>query len=256
MTRLCARAINRVFMFQSYKVTSQSQEIDRRKRFTMPNDKEKVSPNKTLLHLMSALFLVWFGALAFALAWPLSVLSIPVLFCYGYICLRILYELTINRRNTPTLASCFRARCVIADLLQRERERANKSLYRILDIGSGGGELARCIAKKIPTAHVTGIEISFLPFTRARLIQRFLGPANLSFERADFWKRDCSDLDAVVLYMGPVTTRRIGEKLYRELKTGSFVISNTYPLLGDWTPIDVLKFRSPFLETCYVYRRD
>jgi len=188
--------------------------------------------------------------------WPFSWLSVPIFLCLAYAVFRLTLELTVNRKqHSPTIATCFVARQKIAKLLYKETSQSNQRPYTIVDLGSGRGELARCIAKKIPESRVTGIEMAYFPYMQASFIQRVLGPKNLTFERRDFWNFDCSAINAVVLYLGPITAQKMGEKLYRELKRDSMVISYTYPLLGDWKPLDVQNFYSPFREVFYVYKR-
>lgn len=211
--------------------------------------------NATKLNIIYALALGWIGFFAWSIAWPLTWVSIPVLLCSGYALYRLVFELTYNRsQHSPTIATCFVARRKTAKILERESALCNSEPYNVVDLGSGRGELARCIAKKIPTATVTGVELARFPYLQSVLFQRLFGPKNLSFKRSDFWSFDCSDMNAVVLYLGPITTQRIGEKLYQELRSGSIVISQTYPLLGKWVPIEILAFHAPFKEVIYIYK--
>lgn len=215
--------------------------------------KRQLHSNKMQLTLLSVAVLAWLGFIAWVVAWPLTWLSIPLWLCLGYAVFRIIFELTLNRANVPTLATCFVARQKIAKILENEAARGDKKTYAVIDLGSGRGELARCVAKRIPKASVTGVELALFPYLQASFVQRWFGPNNLSYERGDFWSFDCTKADAVILYLGPLSVQRMGEKLHKELKQGSMVLSNTYPLLGKWSPIDVLNFYSPFKETFYVY---
>ncbi len=206
------------------------------------------------LNILYFIALTWVSLSALFLAWPLSWHAAPVLLCWGYVVFRLVFEATFNRANIPTLATCRAARRKVADILAREAAKSGKEAYQILDVGSGRGEMARQIAKKIPKAKVKGVEWSRIALTQAALVQRLFGPENLAYERCDFWTFDCSSMDAVFLYLGPKTTPRMGEKLRRELKSGSFVVAYAFPLLGAWVPQEVVTFRSPFKETIYVYR--
>ena len=212
-------------------------------------------PNRMQVVITYLLILGWLGFISWELVQTSTWVYYPVLVAFGYIALRLVFELTINRSSVPTLATCFIARQKIARILEHEASQSDKDSYSIVDLGSGRGELARCIAKRISKAKVTGIEMARFPYMQASLIQRLFGPKNLAFERRDFWQLDCSSIDAVVLYLGPLTAQQMGRKLRQELKGGSMVISHTYPLLGEWTPVDVLTFHAPFKETIYVYRQ-
>ena len=207
------------------------------------------------LYFVFVLCFLWLSFLAWPLLWPLTWVSLPVFLCWGYIFFRFIFELTVNRLNVPTITTCFVARQKMAKILEHEAAQCHKETYNVVDLGSGRGELARCIAKKIPKASVIGIEMAAAPYMLSTLIQRLFGPKNVIFKRLDFWHFDCSDIDAVVLYLGPITTQQMGEKLHQELKRGSTVISNTYPLLGKWKALDTQNFHAPFKETFYVYKR-
>jgi SAM-dependent methyltransferase len=139
----------------------------------------------------------------------------------------------------------------MAEILATAAE--GKKPFKILDLGSGRGELTRHIAKKIPAAEVLGIELARFPCWQSHVVQRLFGPSNLSYRCLDFWRMDCSEIDAIVFFLTPNFAQRVGEKLAAELKPGSIVISHTFPLLGRWTPAEVIEFRTPFKETLYVY---
>ena len=70
--------------------------------------------------------------------------------------------------------------------------------YTVLDLGSGSGQMTWQIARALPNAHVTGVELAYVPWLRSVLRQRLFGPANLDYKRVDFWLYDCSAADAVV----------------------------------------------------------
>jgi len=211
--------------------------------------------SRSRLIIVCGFALAWLGFFAWHIAWPLTWVSIPVLASYGYVVFRLLFELTFNRAHIPTLATCLVARRKIASILRHEAELRSRETYNVVDLGAGRGELARCIAKQVPCSKVIGIELARFPFMQAAFVQRWFGPKNLSYERRDFWHYDCSQVDAVVLFLTPMNAQRMGEKLQREMKAGGMVVSHTYPLLGLWCPEDVLNFRSPFKETVYVYRK-
>jgi SAM-dependent methyltransferase len=220
----------------------------------MPPKKLALS-TQTQLSIAGMVILVILAAAAWAVARPLTWYSaLPLLFI-GYAAYSIAFELTFNRGNVPTLATTFVGRRKIAKILKQDAELRGKMPYNVIDLGSGRGELTRVIAKKIPSAQVIGIEMARIPCMLSAFVQRWLGPDNLSYKCCDFWSFDCAGIDAVVFYLTPSLAQRVGEKLYRELKPGSVVISHTFPLLGAWTPKEVMHFRSPFKETIYIYSK-
>jgi SAM-dependent methyltransferase len=218
--------------------------------------KKRLSSGPVQLNIIGVLLLVLLVASAWNVLRPPTLGSIIPLLCIGYAAFCIIFELTFNRANVPTLATGFIGRRKITKILRDEAARHPGKTYTIIDLGSGRGELTRRIAKGIPNATVIGLERTRFPCWQASLVQRWLGPKNLSYRCCDFWPYDCASVDAVVFYLTPTMAQRVGEKLYRELKPGSVVISHTFPLLGAWMPVDIVRYRSPFKETLYIYKKN
>ena len=172
----------------------------------------------------------------------------------AYAALRIAYEMTVNRRSVPTIASAPAVRRQVAALVAEDFERRGGAPYEIVDLGSGRGELALAIAKGVPGARVTGIELALVPHWRAKLRQRLLGPGNLQFRRGDFFACDCHAANAAVLFLGKLTVPA-GIKLAKELAPGSLVISNDFELGPGWGVPETLVLRTPFRTVLYIYRR-
>jgi Putative methyltransferase len=210
---------------------------------------------QTQLNIIGCLLLVLLAACTcYELATFTWANSIP-LALMAYVAFRIIFELTINRANVPTLATSFIGRGKMAAVLKAEADKNPDAPYTIIDLGSGRGELTRRIAKAIPKATVLGIEMARIPFWQSVWVQRLLGPKNLSYQCIDFWPYDCSKIDAVVFYLSMPVAQRVGAKLFRELKSGSTVISHTFPLLEAWTLVETISFLTPFKEVIYVYRK-
>ena len=218
-----------------------------------PNPQPFLS-GKIQLNIIGFILCVILGFSLWKMLHPFTWLSIIPLLFVAYGLFRVIFELTWNRNNVPTLATSHAGRAKMTELLKIAA--APRAGYSIIDLGSGRGELTRHIAKAIPTARVIGIEMARIPFLQSRFVQRWLGPSNLSYECLDFWPYDCSQIDAVVFYLSGTFARKVGEKLHRELKPGSLVISHTFALEGAWgEPAEILHFRTPFKEVIYVYRK-
>ena len=127
--------------------------------------------------------------------------------------------------------------------------------YTVLDLGSGSGQMTWQIARALPNAHVTGVELAYVPWLRSVLRQRLFGPANLDYKRVDFWLYDCSAADAVVTYLPGKIMEQVGEKLHKELKPDTLVVANTFPLRAGWEPKETLTLRAPFKTRVFVYRQ-
>jgi len=160
------------------------------------------------------------------------------------------------KTGVPTVASFPASRQVIVEALRPYlAAKAGPSPYTIVDLGSGNGQLATAIARAFPQVKVVGIEISFLPWLLSRLRNKIVGPANLRFERLDFWTYDCGSVDAVVLFLtGSSFLARVGDKLRRELKQGALVIANDESLGIDWRPVAVMDTGKPASKV-FVYQQ-
>jgi SAM-dependent methyltransferase len=211
---------------------------------------------KGQLNLIGIGLLVLLALSAWDVTHPLSIYSLLPLILIGYAAFRIIFELTYNRANVPTLATSYAGRGKIAQIIKDAAEARPDKAFNVIDLGSGRGELAQRIARAIPKGQVLGIELNRIPYLQACFMQRLLRVRNLAFKQIDFWGYDCSNADGVVMFLNQRLATKAGEKLHKELKPGSIIISHTFPLLGTWTPTDTVEFRTPFKEVIYVYRKD
>lgn len=98
---------------------------------------------------------------------------------------------------------------------------------KIVDLGSGDGKLLFEIAKKGAVAY--GYEVNPILVFRTRQKIESLGLKNKVFvERADFFGKDLSKFDAVVVYGITYIMPRLEKKLLSELKPGTRIISNHF----------------------------
>lgn len=145
------------------------------------------------------------------------------------------------RTGVPTVASFRPTRAKIIDALKtRAIAHKGSTPYSIIDLGSGHGQLAAQIARALPDATVTGIEISFVAWAIACIRKLIFGPKNMGFKCVDFWPYDCSKADAFVVFLTPNVIDRISQKLWAELKQGAIVVSNECALSGDWQPVEII----------------
>ena len=120
----------------------------------------------------------------------------------------------------------------------------------VMDLGSGWGTLLLPLAKKFPEHKFIGIERGFLPFHvsvwRARKLD------NLSFLRQDFFRTDISKTDVVFVFLLTSTMAKLTSKIKSEMKSGSVVIANRFPM-KDEIPDKEVSLGSKYY-TYYVYR--
>lgn len=104
------------------------------------------------------------------------------------------------------------------------------------DLGSGDGRLV--IAAALRGAKAYGVEIDWLRVFYSRLWIFWLRLKNAQIIRKNFFKTDLSRADIVCLYLIQETNEKIQDKLERELKKGTKVISVAFTFPG-WQPIKI-----------------
>ncbi|HOO51148.1 MAG TPA: class I SAM-dependent methyltransferase [Alphaproteobacteria bacterium] len=110
-----------------------------------------------------------------------------------------------------------------------------KTALKIVDPGSGSGELVRMIARNMPHATVIGMELSPIPFWQSKIKSMLFGPKNALFKMDDFFKFDYSDVDIVVTFLPEPVLHKLADTIKDQLPTGSVVISNAFELPQGWS---------------------
>lgn len=167
------------------------------------------------------------------------------------------YEYYERKTGVPTFPTTANVQQWIIKFLKSEMPSRQGGVAKILDLGSGSGQLSFRLAKAFPESHVTGIELSCIPWLRSILRQKIWGGKNLTYLRQDFWNYDISSFDVVITYLPGTIMERVGEKLHQELKSGSIVIANGFHLRAGWEPVetDELDFFVFFKTKLFVYRK-
>lgn len=104
---------------------------------------------------------------------------------------------------------------------------------KMVDLGSGDGRIVEAFARAGAEAH--GYEINPMLVWTSRQRLRAAGVSGNTFIHwKSFWPIDLSSMDIVVFFGTRHILDQLSEKLRRELKPGSRVVSNGYKLPG-WT---------------------
>ena len=121
---------------------------------------------------------------------------------------------------------------VVDDMLRIANVKKGDVLY---DLGSGDGRIAIAAAKKYGVRAV-GIDIDPDRIREATENARKAGVTELvQFRQEDLFKADFREATVVTLYLLPDLNVKLRPRLWRELKPGSRVVSNSFPM-GDWMP--------------------
>jgi hypothetical protein len=106
----------------------------------------------------------------------------------------------------------------------------NKSV-RLIDIGSGLGDMPMYIAKVRPECYIEGIEIAPLPwlisFLRAKIIR-----SSVIFRLGDYRTLDFANYDVIFAYLSPAAMLALWDKARQEMRSGSLLISLEFEIPG------------------------
>jgi predicted RNA methylase len=102
----------------------------------------------------------------------------------------------------------------------------------VYDLGCGDGRVIVTAARRFG-ARAVGIEIDPLRYLWSQMLVTLLGLRDrVQVVYGDFFAQDLSEADVVTCYLMQNTNERLVEKLRRELRPGSRVVSNTFTFPG------------------------
>lgn len=149
------------------------------------------------------------------------------LYLAGFIMTLVLYWSVHNTRVPfyPSFPATWRAMLYVCDQHAAERT------MRVLDIGSGLGDVAMYLAKHRLQDHVSGIEIAPLPWLVSWLRAK-LGASAARFQLGDYRQLDFAQLDVVFAYLSPAVMMDVWQKVAQEMQPGSLFVSSEFPVPG------------------------
>jgi hypothetical protein len=116
----------------------------------------------------------------------------------------------------------------------------------VVELGSGWGNLLFPLSKKYETCSVIGYENSPILYLVSSILNH---KNNLQIFRKDFYEKSLQEANLVVCYLFPKGMDRLREKLERELKPGTKVVSHTFEI-PNWTPSKTINAES---STIFLY---
>lgn len=122
---------------------------------------------------------------------------------------------------------------------------------RVLDIGAGTGSLLRPLARSRPDCQFTGVELAPGSWLLGRLLTRRL--ANLQWRRGDLFAEPWGDYDVVYAFLSPVPMAAVWNKAQAEMRPGSVLLSNSFPVPG-CEPAFVVEVGDRRRTRLYAYR--
>lgn len=106
----------------------------------------------------------------------------------------------------------------------------NKSI-RMIEIGSGLGDMAMHMAKAREESRIEGIEIAPLPWLISTL-RAYLCGSRASFKLGDYRELDFAQYDVVFAYLSPAAMPALWEKACSQMRSGSMLISYEFEIPG------------------------
>ncbi|ACT48170.1 class I SAM-dependent methyltransferase [Methylotenera mobilis] len=102
---------------------------------------------------------------------------------------------------------------------------------RIVDIGSGLGDMSMFIAEKRPDCLVDGTEIAPLPWLVSAVRSKFKG-SRVNFKLGDYHALDFADYDIVFAYLSPAAMPALWQKVQAQMRTGCLLVSYEFEIEG------------------------
>lgn len=129
-------------------------------------------------------------------------------------------------RGGPWIPS---SRTMVKNMLDLAEIQPDELVY---DLGCGDGRIIISAARHYG-ARAVGIELDPLRWLWCRIRVRALGLQDrIEVKRGDLFRLDLTEADVVVCYLLPEATQKLQDKLLRELKPGTRVVSNTFIFPG------------------------
>jgi SAM-dependent methyltransferase len=204
---------------------------------------------------LAAVLTAWRGLarwwIAMQALFPLALLTTlalhlpPVLYLAAFLFLLMLYWSTF-RTQVPFYPSGPRVWQAVLDLLPADRA------PRVIDIGSGLGGLVLALSRARPEGEFIGIELAPLPWI-ASLLRARMSRSRARFIRGDYDALDLAQFDVVFAYLSPAAMPALWQKVQREMRPGSLLLSYEFPIFG--APPDLTVLPNPHGPVLYGWRR-
>ncbi|MFM9835472.1 MAG: class I SAM-dependent methyltransferase [Methylophilaceae bacterium] len=150
--------------------------------------------------------------------WVMSMWQVPnELYLAGFLITLSLYWTTF-RTQVPFYPSRPIVWQKVAELLPTDKA------IRLIDIGSGLGDLSMHISRARPLSQIEGIEIAPLPWL-VSMLRANLSRSKAIFKLGDYNQLDFSQYDIVFAYLSPAAMPALWQKAQQEMRTGCLLLS-------------------------------
>lgn len=102
---------------------------------------------------------------------------------------------------------------------------------RLIDIGSGLGDMSMYMAKIRPDSQIEGIEIAPLPWVISYIRAKFRR-SSAKFILGNYQALEFANYDVIFAYLSPAAMRMLWDKASQEMRPGSLLISLEFEIPG------------------------
>ncbi|WP_020182159.1 class I SAM-dependent methyltransferase [Methylotenera sp. 1P/1] len=174
--------------------------------------------------------------------WLMSILHVPSsVYFIGFVVTMALYWTTFKTQVPfyPSRPAVWQA---LHNLMQQHRPH---HALRMIDIGSGLGDVSTYIAQHRPNDMVEGIEVAPLPWLISK-VRAYLKGSRATFTLGSYHALNFADYDVVFAYLSPAAMSQLWEKASQEMRHDTLLVSLEFDIpnvmpeqiiqTGDTTP--------------------
>jgi hypothetical protein len=154
-------------------------------------------------------------------AWELNLP--PILYLAVFVLLWLIFRSNLRER-APFYLTHRETWLAVSELLPKS------VAFKFIDLGCGWGGGLAVLARQCESGEFSGVESAPLPALLGRF--RLRNEKNCRIRFGDFWTEDLSRFDVVYAFLSPAPMPRLWLKARKEMKPGSFFISNTFSVPG------------------------
>lgn len=178
------------------------------------------------------------------LAWLVTQFDIdPGWFLLAFVLLLLVYRGAVTEQVPLYLTNIDTAH-TLAEVM------AGRPAPRFVDLGAGVGSMLRPLAERFPAGRFVGVENA--PLTWAAGWLRTRSRSNIRWRWGDLWQTDLKDFDVVYAFLSPAPMPALWEKARTEMRPGSLLVSNSFPV-PDVAPSRVVEVGCTPRRTLYCY---
>ena len=167
--------------------------------------------------------------------WLMSIVHVPSsVYLFGFVVTLAMYW-TIFKTRVPFYPSRPAVWHALYTFIQQH---SPSNPLRVIDIGSGLGDLSMYIAQKRLNDTVEGIEIAPLPWFIS-LVRSRVKASNATFTIGNYEALNFADYDIVFAYLSPAAMPNLWQKANDEMRQGSYLISLEFDI-PDASPPQVI----------------